>query len=79
MKALFKTAPGPGNMEIREAETPAPGTGEVLVQVKYAGICGSDLHIHDSDIAIPVRPPVITGHEFSRVIAEATASLRRLR
>jgi L-iditol 2-dehydrogenase len=70
VKALFKTAPGPGNMEIREAEVPTPGAGEVLVQVKYTGICGSDLHIHDSDIAIPVRPPVITGHEFSGVVAE---------
>ncbi|MGE5509352.1 MAG: zinc-binding dehydrogenase [Chitinophagales bacterium] len=70
MKALFKTAPGPGNMEIREAPIPKPGPGEVMVEVKYAGICGSDLHIFHSDIAIPVRPPVITGHEFSGVIAE---------
>lgn len=70
MKALFKTAPGPGNMEIREVPIPKPGPGEVMVEVKYAGICGSDLHIYHSDIAIPVRPPVITGHEFSGVIAE---------
>lgn len=68
MKALFKTAEGPGNMELREAPVPTPGPGEVLVEVKYAGICGSDLHIYHSDIAIPVRPPVITGHEFAGVI-----------
>lgn len=69
MKGLFKTAAGPGNMEIRETPVPQPGPGEVLVEVKYTGICGSDLHIYHSDIAIPVRPPVITGHEFSGVIA----------
>ncbi|HHW14953.1 MAG TPA: alcohol dehydrogenase catalytic domain-containing protein [Firmicutes bacterium] len=70
MKALFKTAAGPGNMEVREAPVPSPGPGEVMVEVKYTGICGSDLHIYHSDIAIPVRPPVITGHEFSGVVAE---------
>ncbi|OPZ62166.1 MAG: D-arabitol-phosphate dehydrogenase [Firmicutes bacterium ADurb.Bin506] len=70
MKGLFKTAPGPGNMEIRETPKPSPGPGQVMVKVEYTGICGSDLHIFHSDIAIPVRPPVITGHEFSGTIAE---------
>lgn len=70
MHGLFKTAPGPENMEVREALVPKPGPGEVMIEVKAAGICGSDLHIYHSDIAIPTRPPVITGHEFSGVIAE---------
>ncbi len=70
MKGLFKTAPGPGNMEIRETAKPSPGPGQVMVKVEYTGICGSDLHIYHSDIAIPVRPPVITGHEFSGTIAQ---------
>lgn len=70
MKALVKYAAGPGNMEIRDVPEPTPGIGQVKVEVKEAGICGSDLHIYHSDIAIPVNPPVITGHEFSGVITE---------
>ena len=70
MRALVKYAPEPGNMEIREVEEPKPGPGQVKIKVIAAGICGSDLHIYDSDIAIPVRPPVVTGHEFSGVVAE---------
>ncbi|MCL4514874.1 MAG: zinc-binding dehydrogenase [Firmicutes bacterium] len=69
MHGLFKTDSGPGNMEVREIAAPKPGPGEVMIEVKASGICGSDLHIYHSDIAIPTRPPVITGHEFSGVIA----------
>ena len=70
MKAIVKYAKEPGNMEIREVEEPKPAAGQIKIKVTAAGICGSDLHIYDSDIAIPVRPPVTVGHEFSGVIAE---------
>lgn len=70
MKGLVKYAAGPGNMELREVPEPKPGPGEVKIAVQYTGICGSDLHIYHSDIAIPVRPPVVTGHEFSGTIVE---------
>lgn len=68
MKGLVKYDLGPGNLEIREIPLPIPGAGEVQIEVKAAGICGSDLHIYHSDIAIPIRPPVVIGHEFSGVI-----------
>ncbi|MDR2176138.1 MAG: zinc-binding dehydrogenase [Synergistaceae bacterium] len=68
MKALVKYAAGPGNMEIRDIPEPTLGPGQVLIEVKEAGICGSDIHIHHSDIAIPLNPPVVTGHEFSGVV-----------
>ncbi len=70
MKALVKYDAGPGNMEIRDVPEPSAGPGQIKIQVHMAGICGSDLHIYHSDIAIPVRPPVTTGHEFSGVVAE---------
>jgi L-iditol 2-dehydrogenase len=57
-------------MEIREIAEPKALPGQVKIEVKAAGICGSDLHIYHSDIAIPVRPPVVTGHEFSGVVVE---------
>jgi L-iditol 2-dehydrogenase len=67
MKALVKYAEGPGNMEIRDVRIPEPGPGEVRIKIAESGICGSDLHIYHSDIAIPIKPPVIIGHEFSGV------------
>ena len=70
MKGLFKAAAGGGNMELREVDIPRPGPGEVLVEVKSAGICGSDLHIYHWNIAYKMNPPMIIGHEFSGVVAE---------
>lgn len=69
MKALVKYKDGPGNMEIRDIPEPAPGPGQIKIEVKEAGICGSDLHIYNSDIAIATKPPVVPGHEFSGVVS----------
>lgn len=69
MKALVKYKDGPGNMELRDIPEPEPGPGQVKIEVKEAGICGSDLHIYNSDIAIAMKPPVVPGHEFSGVVS----------
>ncbi len=58
---------GPGKLEIIEKPRPKPGEGEVLVEVKYCGICGSDLHAFDTGF---LPPEVTIGHEFSGIIAE---------
>ena len=79
MKALVKCEAGPGNMEIRDVPEPEPGPGQVKIEIREAGICGSDLHIYHSDIAIPVRPPVTTGHEFSGVVAKVGEGVEGLR
>ncbi|MEN6561785.1 MAG: alcohol dehydrogenase catalytic domain-containing protein [Acidobacteriota bacterium] len=74
MKALVKTAKGEGLVELRDVPVPKIGAGEVLIEVKAAGICGTDLHIfHD---AFPYWPPVIIGHEFSGVIAAKGPDVR---
>ena len=70
MLALMKTASGPGNVELVDVPRPTPGPGQIIVEVVYAGICGSDLHIQDGDIQLNLRPPVVMGHEFSGTIAE---------
>jgi L-iditol 2-dehydrogenase len=68
MRALVKTQKGDGFIELREAPEPIPGPGEVLIEVKACGICGTDLHVwHDE---FPYWPPVIMGHEFSGQIVE---------
>ena len=70
MKGLVKYARGHGNMEIRDIQQPVPSEREVLVQVEATGICGSDLHVFEDSIAIPMRVPVVVGHEFSGVVIE---------
>lgn len=68
MKALMKTERGPGHVEIREVAKPSPGSGEVLIEVKACGICGTDVHVmHDE---FPYWPPVVLGHEFAGQVVE---------
>ena len=70
MKAIVKTEKGPGHVAYMEVPQPGhPGQGMLLVEVKTAGICGSDVHIyHDT---FPNKPPVILGHEYVGVVLEA--------
>jgi threonine dehydrogenase-like Zn-dependent dehydrogenase len=64
-------------LEIREYDVPAPGPEQVLLQVKACGICGSDVHMAQSDdqgyIYYPGLTgfPSILGHEFAGVVVEA--------
>lgn len=69
MKAIVKYASGKGNVELCDVQEPTPGPGQVKVEVKAAGVCGSDLHIFHDEIAIAIEPPVVIGHEFAGIIA----------
>jgi threonine dehydrogenase-like Zn-dependent dehydrogenase len=61
----------PGTSAVRQVPDPAPGPGEVLIEVAAAGICGSDLELLDGRRpAAYVRYPVVPGHEWAgRVLA----------
>lgn len=74
MKALVKTAKGVGLIEVRDVPVPEIGENDVLIEVKAAGICGTDLHIYHDEF--PYWPPVILGHEFSGVIADAGRNVK---
>ena len=65
MKALYIVRPG--QVDIREIDTPAVGPDEVLVRVRAAGICGTDLHMYDGGWITTF--PLIPGHEFAGEIA----------
>ena len=69
MKAIVKTDHGAGNIELRDVPVPPIGDGDVLVEVKAAGLCGSDLAFVQGQHADILRPPVILGHEFAGVVA----------
>lgn len=70
---------GPRDIRVEEVETPRPGAGEVLIRVKAAGICGSDLHFHRADPAGPIPPRPLGGHEFSGVVAEVGEGVEGVR
>jgi L-iditol 2-dehydrogenase len=74
MKALVKTGKGVGLIEVRDVPVPSIGDGEVLIEIKAAGICGTDLHIYHDQF--PYWPPVILGHEFAGVIAAVGKNVR---
>ena len=74
MKAIVKFAMGYGNIEIREIQRPVVKEGEVLVEIKAAGICGSDLHHYE--IGDQVAIPVVLGHEFSGDVIEIGSGVK---
>ena len=68
MEALIKYDKGPGHVELRDTEEPAPAANQVLLEIAHCGICGTDLHVyHDT---FRNYPPVILGHEFSGRVVE---------
>lgn len=77
MQAVAKTTPGPG-MELIHAPIPAPGPHDVLIQVRAASICGTDLHIYHWDAWSQQRiaPPLILGHEFAGVVVKVGEDVR---
>ena len=70
MKALVKSRAERG-LWLEDVPEPAIGINDVLVRVRYAGICGTDVHIFQWDDwaqrTIPV--PMVIGHEFVGEIA----------
>lgn len=67
MKEVVITAPC--QYEVREVPIPKPGAGEVLIQMKAAGVCGSDFHLFLGENPNAVYPR-IPGHENAGVVVE---------
>ncbi len=65
MKAFFIEKPYVGIT--RDAEIPVPADDEILLEVKAAGVCGTDVHIYKGEYFGSY--PRIPGHEFSGVVA----------
>ncbi len=80
MYAVVKSKPAPG-AEIRTVDRPEVGDYEVLVEVKAATICGTDVHIWDWNPWAQgrIRPPLIMGHEFCGEVVEIGGGVTRVR
>ena len=60
-------------LSVEPAELDAPGPGEVLVEMKAAGVCHSDLHPARGDW--PAKTPLVLGHEGAGIVREVGASV----
>jgi threonine 3-dehydrogenase len=76
MKALVKSKREPG-LWLEDIAAPKPGMNDVLIRVRRAGICGTDVHIYKWDDwaqrTIPV--PMAIGHEFVGEVVEAGSNV----
>jgi S-(hydroxymethyl)glutathione dehydrogenase/alcohol dehydrogenase len=60
-------------LSVETAELDGPGAGEVLVEMKAAGVCHSDLHPARGDW--PMKVPVVLGHEGAGIVREVGAGV----
>jgi len=62
-----------GDLRLEERPVPRPGPGEVAVDIRYGGVCGSDLHYwrHGAVGEFRIREPLVLGHEVVGVLREA--------
>jgi len=77
MRALVKTAPGPG-LTLTEVKNPEVGHNDVMIRIKKTAICGTDIHIWKWDEwaqkTIPV--PMHVGHEYVGEIVDMGVEVR---
>ena len=80
MQAIVKEKRAPG-LKVTTVPKPSPGPGEVLIAVRHAGVCGTDLHIADWNAwaAGRLRPPLVVGHEFAGEIVAVGGGVAELR
>lgn len=68
MKAVILN--GPNNFDVTELPKPEIGDGDILLEMKKAAICGTDMRILAGTKTKGVRYPSVIGHEMCGVIAE---------
>ncbi|HEX6424488.1 MAG TPA: zinc-dependent alcohol dehydrogenase family protein [Acidimicrobiales bacterium] len=81
MRAWVVDTPGPvddGPLTLVERPVPVPGPGQVRVRVSVCGVCRTDLHLAEGDLA-PRRPRVVPGHEAVGTVDAVGDRVTRLR
>jgi len=80
MQAVIKEKRAPG-LKVTTVPKPTAGPSEVLIAVRHAGVCGTDLHIADWNAWAEgrLRPPLVVGHEFAGEIVAVGSGVAELR
>jgi propanol-preferring alcohol dehydrogenase len=79
MKAWTLPTPAPvqtNPLQLSELPVPEPGDGQVLVRVTACGICRTDLHVVEGELA-PRRPDIVPGHQIVGVIERSGRNAER--
>jgi propanol-preferring alcohol dehydrogenase len=63
-------------LRLAELSEPAPGPGQVQLEVRACGVCRTDLHIFDGDLAEP-KLPLVMGHQIVAVVRAAGEGAER--
>ncbi|WP_346206872.1 alcohol dehydrogenase catalytic domain-containing protein [Caldifermentibacillus hisashii] len=81
MKAIVKTKPEKGFIEVKEVPIPKIKEDEVLVKIHATGVCGTDILLADWEYLgrNPVEPPIILGHEGAGEIVEVGANVTNVK
>jgi propanol-preferring alcohol dehydrogenase len=75
MRAMVLDQPG-RPLRLAQLPDPVPGPGEVLVAVSACGVCRTDLHVVDGELAQP-KLPLVPGHQIvGRVVARGSEAER---
>lgn len=57
-----------GPLEYKDIPVPTPASDEILINVKYSGVCHTDLHAWKGDWPLPTKLPLVGGHEGAGVV-----------
>ncbi|PKY05416.1 GroES-like protein [Aspergillus campestris IBT 28561] len=52
----------------KQIAVPKPGPDEILVKIRYSGVCHTDLHAMKGDWPLPLKMPLVGGHEGAGVV-----------
>jgi len=77
MRAMLLDAPRRA-LRLAELPLPRPAAGQVLIKVHACGVCRTDLHVVDGDLA-GGKLPIVPGHEIVGVVAETGEAVERFR
>jgi propanol-preferring alcohol dehydrogenase len=75
MKAMLLEAPRTA-LKLVELPTPRPGRGQLLIKVRACGVCRTDLHVVDGELARGTLP-IVPGHEIVGTVVERGAGVER--
>ncbi len=80
MRCMCLVINAPDDLQLVEQDAGEPGPGQVLVQVGYGGICGSDLHyFHAGGFGtVRIKRPMILGHEVAGTVAAVAPGVTRV-
>lgn len=81
LRCLCLVIQAPDDLRVVEHDAGEPGPGQVLVEVGFGGICGSDLHYfhHGGFGTVRIRRPMILGHEVAGTVSATGPGVARVK